>query len=159
MYNHEPKGYHCPFCLLASGVENKNVLTKQDDIVYQDRLVTAFIASHWWPKNAGHVIIIPNKHFENIYDLPDNLSARIHKIERMVAIAFKAVYHCDGVSSRQHNESAGNQDVWHYHLHVFPRYKNDQLYEHHAQKQVANPEERKRYSKKIRTYFQKHPVK
>jgi histidine triad (HIT) family protein len=40
----------------------------------------------------------------------------------------KAAYHCDGISTRQHNEPAGNQDVWHYHLHVFPRYTDDQLY-------------------------------
>jgi histidine triad (HIT) family protein len=40
----------------------------------------------------------------------------------------KTAYSCDGISTRQHNEPAGSQDVWHYHLHVIPRYKDDQYY-------------------------------
>jgi len=40
----------------------------------------------------------------------------------------KQAWKCDGVSTRQHNEPAGNQDVWHYHMHVFPRWDNDDLY-------------------------------
>lgn len=159
MYNHEPKNYHCPFCLLVAGIENEYVYSKQDDIVYKDKFVTAFIASHWWPKNHGHVIIIPNKHFENLYDLPDSYSAKIHKIERFIAIAIKTTYKCPGISSRQHNEFAGGQDVWHYHLHVFPRYKNDHLYESLADKKLTQPENRKQYAKKLRAYFKKHSVK
>jgi histidine triad (HIT) family protein len=40
----------------------------------------------------------------------------------------KAAYGCDGTSTRQHNEPAGHQEVWHYHLHVFPRFMGDGLY-------------------------------
>ena len=119
MYNHEPKGYVCPFCLIVKGIENEHLDTKQNDIVYKDEFVTAFIASGWWGNNKGHVIIIPNKHIENIYDLSSGLSHRIHDVEKKVALALKETYGCDGVSSRQHNEPCGNQDVWHYHLHVF----------------------------------------
>lgn len=111
MYNHAPNGYICPFCLIAKGIENENLYTKQTDIIYKDDYVTAFIGAGWWMNNKGHVIIIPNSHFENIYDLPDEISANIHKLERKVAIALKEVYKCDGVSSRQHNEPCGNQDV------------------------------------------------
>ena len=46
----------------------------------------------------------------------------------MMALTMKVVYSCDGISTRQHNEPAGNQDVWHYHLHVTPRYKDDVFY-------------------------------
>ena len=73
-------------------------------------------------------LIIPNQHFENIYDLPASLAGEIHRVARDIALALKATYACDGVSTRQHNELAGNQHVWHYHLHVFPRYGNDNLY-------------------------------
>lgn len=43
-------------------------------------------------------------------------------------IALKTAFDCDGVSTRQHNEPAGNQDVRQYHLHIFPRYEADGLY-------------------------------
>ena len=118
----------CPFCLVAQGVENEHVYTTATDIVWQDEVTSAFIGSHQWPNNRGHVIIIPNRHYENIYDLPLDLATAIHERARAIAVAMKAAYGCDGISTRQHNEPAGNQDVWHYHLHVFPRYHGDRLY-------------------------------
>ena len=151
MYNHEPDNYICPFCLLVKGIENENVFTKQADIIFRDSQITSFIASHWHPNNPGHVIIIPNIHIENIYDLPLDISMKIHAFEKEVAIALKEVYMCDGISTRQNNEPNGNQDVWHYHLHVFPRYKDDNLYG--TKKQLTQPEQREIYREKLREYF------
>ena|SRR5436190_15252461 len=148
MYNHAPEGYVCPFCLVAQGLDGEGVLTRQQDIVYRDRLLTAFIASHFWDNNKGHVIIIPNEHFENIYDLPDELGASIHSLARRVALALKECYGCEGTSTRQHNEPGANQEVLHYHLHVFPRYHNDNLYL--TQRRATTPEERLPYAMKVR---------
>ena len=148
MYNHEPENYQCPFCLVVKRIENEYVLTKQEDIVYSDEFITAFISAGWWPNNKGHILIIPNQHIENIYTLPNHLSTKIHEFERIIALALKEVYKCDGVSSRQHNEPDGNQDVWHYHLHVFPRYKNDKLYL--SRKVLSLPEDRIDYAKRLR---------
>jgi histidine triad (HIT) family protein len=128
MYNHAPENYICPFCLLIQGIKSEHVYSIQSDIVYYDDAITALISSHQWPNNHGNVIIVPNEHFENIYDLPLRYAHDIHKMAKRLAIAMKMVYSCDGVSTRQHNEPAGNQDVWHYHLHVTPRYKNDNYY-------------------------------
>ena len=119
--------------------------------MYKDEYITAFIASGWWKNNKGHIIIIPNKHFENIYDLSDQVSAKIHKLEKQISIGMKKVYKCDGVSSRQHNEPCGNQDVWHYHLHVFPRYKDDNLYL--SERGQSDLNERLEYAKLLRDYF------
>ena len=52
----------------------------------------------------------------------------IHETARRIALALKDAYSCDGISTRQHNEPGGNQEVWHYHVHVFPRYAGDGLY-------------------------------
>src|SRR5437667_6746877 len=123
MFNHAPHNYACPFCLLMQGKESK--YNSRQDIVHQDKLVTAIISPVWWRKNPGHVIIVPNSHFENIYDLSSEYAHRIHDIAREIAVAMKEVYKCDGVSTLQHNEPAGGQTVWHYHLHIFPRYKWD----------------------------------
>ena len=56
------------------------------------------------------------------------LGSRIFVATQRVAIAMKAAFKCEGVSTRQHNESAGNQDMWHYHVHVTPRFKDDDFY-------------------------------
>jgi histidine triad (HIT) family protein len=62
----------------------------------------------------------------------------------------KQVYDCDGVSTRQHNEPAGNQDVWHYHLHVTPRYHGDRFYETMAiEKTLMLPEERAWHAQRL----------
>jgi histidine triad (HIT) family protein len=76
------------------------------------------------------------------------LSARVHDCARAVALALKAAYACDGVSTRQHNEPAGSQDVWHYHLHVFPRYVGDGLYG--SQRQPLAAGEHAMYAAKLR---------
>ena len=153
MYNHAPEDYLCPFCLLVQGVESPDVWSVQDDIVYRDRTVTAFISSHQWPNNHGNVIVVPNEHFENIYDLPNQYALNIHRVAKRIALAMKMIYSCDGVSTRQHNEPAGNQDVWHYHLHVFPRYTGDELYPRHAEYRLTTPDERLSYAEKLRAHF------
>jgi len=155
MYNHAPKNYKCPFCLVVKGVENEYVYTKQADIVYKDKYVTAFVSAGWWPnKNKAHIIVTTNKHVENIYDLPPNLSNKVHILEKEVAIALKKVYKCEAVSTRQHNEPAGDQSVWHYHINVFPRYKNDKLYLTPSEKMfMSTPKERGPYAKKLKKYF------
>ena len=150
-YPHAPEEYTCPFCLVVEGVENEHVSTMQDDVVFRDETVTAFISSAWWPRNRRHVLVIPNEHIENIYTMPTHLLARIQEVAREISIGFKDLYDCDGVSSRQHNEPAGNQDVWHYHLHVFPRWKGDQLYL--ERRRSTTPEERKSYSEKLRAWL------
>jgi histidine triad (HIT) family protein len=148
MYNHEPENYICPFCSLIQGFKDEKVLSVPSDIIYHDDMVTAFIGSHQWPNNQGNVIIIPNEHFENIFDLPENRTIDIYRLAKIIAYAMKAAYQCDGISTRQHNEPAGNQDVWHYHVHVTPRYVNDNFYS--SERALMPESERAVHAKKIR---------
>ena len=150
MYRHAPENYLCPFCLLVQGVENEHVYSVQSDIIYQDNSVTAFIGSHQWPRNHGNTIIVPNEHFENIFDLPDHYALEIHRVARMISLAMKEVYSCDGISIRQHNEPAGYQDVWHYHIHVTPRYLNDQFYPTYGEKEFMPVGKRAKNAEKMR---------
>ena len=151
MHNHMPPKYVCPFCSLVQGREDPQNQLKQTDIVFQTADVTAFIATRKYPKNQGHVLVIPNEHFENIYDLPLDISPKIHALAREIALAMKAEYHCDGIMLRQHNEPAGDQNIWHDHLHVIPRYHNDDL--HNAQKILFEVDERARYAQKLKNWF------
>ena len=151
MYNHAPEDYACPFCLLLSGIKNEQVYSVPSDIFYRSEHVSAFISSHQWPNNSGHALVIPNQHYENIYDLPEELGAAVHRVARQTALAMKTIYACDGVSTRQHNEPHGNQDVWHYHLHVFPRYAEDNLYT--SQYAEMPVDERAQFARQLSEYF------
>ena len=124
VYNHEPADYRCPFC--------RNLTTGTSDFplefIHRDDTVFVKMNPTWWPRNPGAVLVIPNDHYENVYDLPAELGTPIQRAVRSAAIALKTAFGCDGVSTRQHNEPDGNQDVWHYHVHVFPRWTDDRLY-------------------------------
>jgi histidine triad (HIT) family protein len=113
-------------------------------------LTTAFIGAKWWIHNPGHVIVIPNAHFENLYDITGEALGPVYATVRRVALAMKAAYTCEGISTRQHNEPAGNQDMFHLHVHVFPRWRHDELYEHHSETRWPSPEERLPYAEKLR---------
>lgn len=153
MYNHVPVNYVNPFTLLASGKPVPKYGDQNPYIFYQDDDITAFISSKQWPNNPGNALVIPNEVHENLYDIPDDLLAKIHIFSKRLAIAMKEVYGCDGTSVRQHNEPAGNQEVWHYHLHVFPRYHNDYLYVLHTYAQDAEDAVRRECAEKLRNYF------
>ena len=154
MYNHASPEYICPYCLLVQGKENNQILLKQTDIVFQTADSTAFIATRKLTNNQGHVLIIPNEHFENIFDLPLVLSQQIHSLTRDIALAMKAEYQCDGITIRQHNEPAGDQHIWHYHLHVIPRYQNDDF--HNAQRVPFEANERAKYAQKLKNWFKNY---
>jgi len=148
MYNHKPAGYKCPFCILASGQDAEYNL--QNDIIFRNEQVIAFVGPKWWVNNPGSVIIIPVMHFENIYDIPDSLLGLIHVTGKKIGIAIKQAYNCEGLSFRQHNEPAGDQNVWHYHLNVFPRWKGDDLYLNDNNAKYVTPTERLPYIEKLK---------
>ena len=79
--------------------------------------------------------------------------AKVHTLSRDVALVMKFEYRCDGIMLRQHNEPAGDQNIWHCHLHVIPRYQNDDF--HNAQKSPFGVDERAKYAKKLRNWFEK----
>lgn len=153
MFNHAKKDYVCPICVGISGVESEDTLMRQADIVYTDDLVTAFINSFFVGENRGHVIVVPNKHFENVYDLPDEVGHRIFEVYKKISIAMRKAYSCDGITTRQNNEPAGDQHAFHYHFHVFPRYNGDSYNKNSGEKYLADPEERKEYAEKLKKFL------
>jgi len=128
MHNHAPSDYICPFCSLIQKNEYQYNQMLPSDIIHQTGLVTAVMATRKWQNNQGHVLIIPNQHFENIYELPVDIAKEVYKTAKAVALTMKDVYQCDGISLQQNNEPAGDQKIWHYHLHVIPRYVDDDFY-------------------------------
>lgn len=147
--SHAPDGYVCPFCGLVNGnVSDPNNRCEITDLIYQDDDLVVFVAVDGFGPRPGHVMISPAQHYETLYELPDRVLQRISLMAREVALAMKRAWNPDGVSTRQHNEPAGNQHVWHYHLHIFPRYEGDQLYRHY--RAAVEPEFRQRVAEDIK---------
>jgi histidine triad (HIT) family protein len=151
--SHAPFGYECPFCNfilhVKEGEEHSSSLLKNSDLITESELSLAFCSAKWWPKNPGHVLIVPKHHYENLYDISNEALADISIMTKLIACGMKAAFDCEGVSTRQHNEPAGNQDVWHYHQHVFPRWNNDQLYS--EQGRFVSSEVRVPYAHRLRS--------
>lgn len=144
--SHAPQGYECPFCDLASGeFRSARNLCEPGDLIYSDDLVLAFIASHGFDPEPGHVLVTPRDH----YELPDDVAARIMLVTRDMAVAIKKAWAPDGVTTRQHNEPAGSQHVWHYHQHVLPRWTDDGLY-FTPKRPIVPPEVRARKAAELR---------
>jgi histidine triad (HIT) family protein len=154
MHNHAPAGYICPFCLLIQGIENSNTQLKQTDIVFQTVEATACMATRKWRNNPGHVLVVPNRHFENIYDLPAPIAMEIHSLSRRIALSMKAEYGCDGITTWQSNEPAADQQIWHYHLHVMARYHMDDF--RSLTREPYAPELRGEHARKLRNQIKSH---
>lgn len=110
--------YTCIFCRIAQ----KQVPASG---VYEDEKVMAFLDIR--PLNEGHTLVIPKAHYENIFDVPQELNAYIHAVTKQIAIAVKKAMNADGISIIQQNGKAANQDIPHLHVHVIPRYKGQKM--------------------------------
>jgi histidine triad (HIT) family protein len=121
--------------------------------VWRDDHTTAFVAPKWWVTNPAHVLVVPNDHHENLYDIPEAALASVYATAKRIALALRAVYGCQGTSTRQHNEPGGNQDVWHFHVHVYPRNVDDRLYENHGHTRWSHADERKPYAARLREWL------
>ena len=140
VFNHEPSHDRCPFCaFVRSEWADDNAST---DLVAQEELAFARMAPKWWPDNPGSALVIPMGHDENVYDLPVDVGHAVWDLTRRVAVAMRETFDCEGVSTRQHNEPAGDQDVWHPHVHAGTRHQGDELYHRHEDAGFAAPKAR-----------------
>jgi histidine triad (HIT) family protein len=156
VHSHSLPEYRCPFCELVGGAERER--NSQADVVWQDETTTAFVSPKWWETNPAHVIVVPNDHFENLYEIPAGALGAVYETAKRIALALRSAYGCDGTSTRQHNEPGGGQDVWHFHVHVFPRYEGDRLYEQNARVRWTETAERLPYAERLRAALQDTPA-
>ncbi len=89
--------------------------------VYEDERVFAFADIN--PITAGHTLIIPKVHAENLWQISDNSLAAIHRVSKKVALALQEVLGPVGIAVLQLNGKVVNQVVMHYHLHLIPKAK------------------------------------
>jgi len=116
--------------------------------VANDSLCYAVISLGQKPGNPVSVLVVPHLHHENLYALPDAPLAATAVMVKRVAVAMRQVLGCEGITVAQHNEPAGGQDVWHYHVHLHPRHVGDGFAE---AKWINMPlDERARYAAQLR---------
>jgi|SRR5688572_27165374 histidine triad (HIT) family protein len=142
---HAPAGYECPFCRIADTLP---AAFPESAVVLVEPRVFAFIPLHHYAGIRGNSLIAPRRHHENVLDIPEDLGKDFFRATRLLANAMVKVFGCEGISTRQHNGPAGDQDVWHFHLHVFPRYHGDGL--HAGKKERYEPEERLELASRLR---------
>jgi len=150
MHNHEPEGYVCPLCQIVNGVPTDKG-PSEPAVITQTDFVTVFVAGKWWRSNPGHLIVVPNAHIENIYDLDSvRLQGEVMSAIREVSIVLKRYLEVEGVLVFQNNEPASDQEVWHCHFHVVPRYRGDNFHEQFHHTYWPDLKDRDRFANKIR---------
>jgi histidine triad (HIT) family protein len=104
----------CVFCRIARNESSRSV-------IYEDDEVLAIL--DYRPISKGHTLVIPKKHYENIYEIPEKEVAYLFKVVKKVAGAVRIGVNADGISLVQNNGKAANQVVFHLHVHIIPRYE------------------------------------
>jgi len=93
--------------------------------IYEDEWVKAIMDIS--PANRGHVILISKIHYENMFDLEAETAMRIITVAQKVARLLKEELNCDGINILQNNGKAAGQTVFHFHMHVIPRFEGDKV--------------------------------
>lgn len=108
----------CIFCKIVKG-NIPSILIYEDDVakVILDR----------FPSTRGHLLIISKSHFENIFDVDEKVYAHIMKLAIKFSKLVKSVYKPDGINILQNNGTEAGQSVFHIHVHIIPRKKDDNI--------------------------------
>ncbi len=106
----------CIFCKIANGeIPSKTIYEDEDFRVILDLE----------PAAKGHSLILPKNHYRNLLELPDETAANAIVLAKKLAIQMKDKLKCDGLNVVQNNEEVAGQTVFHFHMHLIPRYKDD----------------------------------
>lgn len=107
----------CLFCKIING---EIPSTK----VYEDEHVYAFMDI--MPVAKGHTLIIPKQHCKDLFEMPEDVASNLYKAAPKVANAIKAAFNPIGLNTINNNGAAAGQTVFHFHLHLIPRYNGDE---------------------------------
>jgi diadenosine tetraphosphate (Ap4A) HIT family hydrolase len=80
------------------------------------------------PANEGHTLVISRKHYENVFEIPDEQLANVFKVVKKVAAAVMKSEESEGIRILQNNGEAANQVIFHFHVHVIPEYEGQDRY-------------------------------
>lgn len=91
------------------------------NIVYEDNIVIAFLDIS--QATPGHVLVVPKKEFEDILELDESVAAHLYQVVVKLAKAIKKSFNPSGINILNNNGEIAGQTVFHYHIHIIPRYE------------------------------------
>ena len=107
---------NCIFCKLATGVFPTNSIYEDDEFN---------VILDLSPATRGHALILPKDHYKNLYEIPDETAAKAMKLAKKMAIKMTEKLQADGFNLVQNNNEVAGQTVFHFHMHLIPRYNDD----------------------------------
>jgi histidine triad (HIT) family protein len=116
MHEMESKMEDCIFCKLANG----EIPTKT---LYEDDQVRVILDAA--PATKGHALILLKEHRRNFFELSEEQAIHVMKVAKMLSLHMMNTLHCNGFNILQNNEEAAGQTIFHYHMHLIPRYFED----------------------------------
>ena len=110
------KDDNCIFCKLANGVFPTNS-------IYEDEDFNVILDAS--PATKGHALILPKEHYANMFEIDDDILAKAAKLAKNIMTHEKEILGCDGYNLVQNNGEAAGQTVFHFHMHLIPRYSDN----------------------------------
>ena len=104
----------CIFCKIANGEIPSATLYEDDDF----RVILDL-----GPGSKGHALVLPKAHYANLYEMPDELLGKAMAVAKKAAAALTEGLHADGLNLIQNNGITAGQTVFHFHMHLIPRYE------------------------------------
>ena len=108
----------CIFCKIANGKIPSATLYEDEDF----RVILDL-----GPASKGHALILPKAHAANIYEISDDMAAKAMILAKKMATKMTEALKCDGFNIVQNNGEPAGQTVFHFHMHLIPRYEGDQV--------------------------------
>lgn len=106
----------CIFCKIAAG-------EIPSATIYEDEEFRVILDIE--PASKGHALILPKEHYANLYELDDEVAAKVLVLAKKMITKLTDILGCDGYNIVQNNGTVAGQTVFHYHMHLIPRYEND----------------------------------
>lgn len=106
----------CIFCKIANGEIPSST-------IYEDEDFRIFLDLN--PAARGHALLVPKEHFNDLFDMNDELCQKAMALAKKLAGRMKEALGCDGFNLVQNNGAAAGQTIFHFHLHLIPRYEGD----------------------------------
>lgn len=110
------KDCNCIFCKIANGEIPSTTLYEDEDF----RVILDL-----GPATRGHALLLPKNHFANLFELDDETAQKAILVAKKMAGKMKDALGADGFNLVQNNGEAAGQTVFHFHMHLIPRYEND----------------------------------
>lgn len=110
------KDVNCIFCKIANGEIPSQTLYEDEDF----RVILDL-----GPATKGHALILPKEHHANLYELPEEAAGKVMKLAKKMAGIMTERLGCEGFNLVQNNGDLAGQTVFHFHMHLIPRYRAD----------------------------------